>query len=219
MRLFFNTMRIYFSFTVLLVAIICLVFRTEIHSRNTSIYFFSFYYSLFLFAAISIVSCVAVVVVPLIFLTSIDEGTRQLFTSVCIFVCIFTTILILHSWRSVQLLGGYDIDSHLELIRKSNPQITDTLHSVTHHSGSQKDGYYGGNSLNPFEAVKTKNLLNRRQTCNEQVVHWTYLLRKTEALMLVQDEVRPRIIAVDGMHTHFPTVGEDALVEAKQFLS
>ena len=52
------------------------------------------------------------------------------------------------------------------------------------------ESIYGVSNLNPFEAVKTRNLLNRRQTCNEQVVHWTAMLRNTEALMLLEVEVK-----------------------------
>ena len=50
------------------------------------------------------------------------------------------------------------------------------------------DSQYGGSALNPFDAVKSKNLITRRQVCKEQMVHWSTVLRHTEAMMLVQAE-------------------------------
>ena len=47
---------------------------------------------------------------------------------------------------------------------------------------------FGGSRQNPFEAVKTKSLISRRQTCREQIQHWSKVLRHTEAMMLVQAE-------------------------------
>ena len=132
--------------------------------------------------AILIVSCVAVVAIPLTtFVTSLEEGTRQLITSSCIYFCVIWTILILNTWRTVRLVWGYDIDLHLDYARKNTLMLVDTVHTVNQKSSSQKDDSYGGYHSNPFEAVKTKNLLNRRQTCKDQVVHWNCLLRQTEA--------------------------------------
>ena len=167
--------------------------------------------------AILIVSCVAVVAIPLTtFVTSLEEGTRQLITSSCIYFCVIWTILILNTWRTVRLVWGYDIDLHLDYARKNTLMLVDTVHTVNQKSSSQKDDSYGGYHSNPFEAVKTKNLLNRRQTCKDQVVHWNGLLRQTEALMLVQEEVRPRVVAVGSGTNYFPSP-ELAKMEGKEF--
>lgn len=162
------------------------------------------------------VTCVAVVVIPLsTLISSLEEGTRQLMTSSCIYFCVVWTTLVLHTWRTVRLVWGFDIDLHLDYARKNTITQGDTVHTVNQKSSSQKDDCYGGYTSNPFEAVKTKNLLNRRQTCKEQVVHWTGLLRQTEALMLVQEEVRPRIVAVGSGTNYFPPP-ELAKVEGKE---
>ena len=47
---------------------------------------------------------------------------------------------------------------------------------------------FGGAQRNPFEAVKTKSLIGRRQICREQILHWSKVLGHTEAMMLVQAE-------------------------------
>ena len=117
------------------------------------------------------------------------------------------------------LLQGYDIDTHLHLSRKNtNVSLNDTSQTLAQQSFSTKEVNFGGYNINPYEAVKTKNLLNRRQTCKEQVTHWTGVLRQTEAEMLVQAEPRPRTIAVEGTTQYRRTeVGEIDLNEVKEF--
>lgn len=53
---------------------------------------------------------------------------------------------------------------------------------------------YGVSSTNPFEAMKTKNLLNRREVCRDQATYWSGSLRHTEALMLMQAEVNDSVL-------------------------
>ena len=62
---------------------------------------------------------------------------------------------------------------------------------------------FGGSRQNPFEAVKTKSLISRRQTCREQIQHWSKVLRHTEAMMLVQAEDES-VAPASGSHGHGP---------------
>ena len=91
--------------------------------------------------------------------------------------------------RTIQLIQNYDIDSGLVLTKMTTHRSSEFSNDPTGNSYLAGAGsMYGGSSINPFEAVKTKNYLNRRQTCNEQIAHWTRVLRHTEALMLIQAE-------------------------------
>ena len=151
------------------------------------------------FTAIIVVVGAAVIIIPLVSQSAtIAQGTKELIISTSIFVCVFFTLTFLHGGRTILLLQGYDIDSVLVLMRKPNRQLS--VLSVANDQSSNnytQNSPYGGSALNPYEAVKTKNLLNRRQTCSEQITHWTDLLRHTEALMLIQAEASPKTLVND----------------------
>jgi hypothetical protein len=93
------------------------------------------------------------------------------------------------------LIGGYDIDKDHQINKRdtSGKKVDDVAKEITRKkSYSIPELSFGGASdINPYEAVKTKNLLNRRKTCREQIKHWSQVLWNTEMMMLVQaDEMR-----------------------------
>jgi hypothetical protein len=107
----------------------------------------------------------------------------------------------LYGWKVVLLVQGYDYDVLLQLSKKKlrgtvyatgqsdsakvgDDSKIDTLSEL--HSTVPSEKKYGISNTNPFDAVKTKNLLNRREVCREQVTHWSGTLRHTEAMMLMQ---------------------------------
>ena len=140
---------------------------------------------------------VGAVIIPLTSVSNMEQGVNSVITSSCIFICVFGTFLCLHGNRTVLLLQNYDVDSHLHLRKRSSVFARSKWSSK--ENDRLPESVYGVSTMNPFEAVKSKNLLNRRQTCNEQVVHWTSVLRQTEALMLIQEDVR-RTGAEDTFH-------------------
>ena len=94
---------------------------------------------------------------------------------------------------------GYDIDKdhHIAKRRLSATNLTKVSMKIS-KDGVATSQYGGSSDMNPFEAVKTKNLLNRRKTCREQVTHWSELLRNTEMMMLMQaDDNRSMTVVKD----------------------
>lgn len=152
--------------------------------------------------AILCVIVVAVVVFPLTYVAGpLTEGARELVISVGIFVAIFATMCSLYGWKVVLLVQGYDYDVLLQLSKKKlrgtvyatgqsdlakvgdDSKIDSLLELPLTPLGEKK---FGASNKNPFDAVKTKNLLNRREVCREQLTHWSGTLRHTEAMMLMQ---------------------------------
>lgn len=125
-------------------------------------------------------------------LPNISGATRQFITSTGIFLSVYSTIVILHGRRAAQLLLNYDIDRDHQLTKKKIA-VTPLNSKAEFQRQSSilkmlSENEYGGSRQNPFEAVKTKSLISRRQTCREQILHWSKVLRHTEAMMLVQAE-------------------------------
>ena len=125
-------------------------------------------------------------------LPNISGALRQFITSTGIFLSVYSTIVILHGRRAAQLLLNYDIDRDHQLTKKKIA-VTPLNSKVEFQRQSSilkmlSENEYGGSRQNPFEAVKTKSLISRRQTCREQILHWSKVLRHTEAMMLVQAE-------------------------------
>ena len=153
--------------------------------------------------AIIIVVGTAVIIIPFVSQSAtIAQGTKELIISTSIFVCVFVTFSFLHGVRTIHLLQGYDIDSGLILVKKPKRHLS--IRTSDHDQTSKVSipgSPYGGAALNPYEAVKTKNLLNRRQTCSDQIAHWTGVLRHTEALMLIQAEAGPKTLANDDRNS------------------
>jgi hypothetical protein len=167
---------------------------------------------LIFFIAITSVIVLAVIVFPLTYSDSgISGGAKKLITSVGIFLAIMATMCSLYGWKVVKLLQGYDYDIFLHLSKKKKGTVSSVK---IEQSTRQTDGEfkstrvsiqkgaagdpplttdinvkkYGVSNTNPFEAAMTKNLLNRREICKEQIIHWNKTLRNTEAQMLMQDD-------------------------------
>ena len=151
-----------------------------------------------------IVSIVALIVLALdpFDVAGLSGGKKELIGGVGIFISVFTTIIILHWSRTLLLVRGFDIDKDLVVTKRkgtfskiSATATKDISKSSVFDEGkssvrtSQKEPLYGNSTINPFEAAKTKNLLNRRQTCRDQLTHWGNVLKNTEAMMLMQAEV------------------------------
>ena len=111
---------------------------------------------------------------------SVTEGTKEFITSVGIFIAVLCTLCCLYRWRTVTLLLGYDIDTELRLVkvnfnRKTTLPINvrlslrSTESSSDHQTRAENDFRYGVSNINPFEAMKSKNLISRKQICYEQV--------------------------------------------------
>lgn len=141
---------------------------------------------------------VAVVIFPLINTPSTISGyTKEFIQSVGIFVAIFATMGSLYGWKIVLLVQGYDYDVLLQLSKKVSKESTvsvSTRKRSQTYSVSQVPGMPSqvtaerrySVTINPFEAVKTKSLLKRREVCRGQVTQWSKNLRHTEAMMLMQ---------------------------------
>ena len=140
-------------------------------------------------------------------LPDISGGTRQFITSTGIFFSVFSTILILHGRRAAQLLLNYDIDRDHQFTKKQISISPKNSKAEFQRQSSilkmLSENEFGGSRQNPFEAVKTKSLISRRQTCREQIQHWSKVLRHTEAMMLVQAEDES-VAPASGCHGHGP---------------
>ena len=135
-----------------------------------------------------VIFCVGIIVIPLAaFLHIIDGSIKPLINSGGIFLIVLATISQLYLWSTYILMSGYDTNRDQQIVKQiRKPSIAVILHMEDDVQGT----HYGGSSnVNPFEAIKTKNLLSRRQTCREQLKHWAEVLRNTEALMLSQAEI------------------------------
>jgi hypothetical protein len=148
----------------------------------------------FLFStAIVLVCLIGIIAFPLIFmLPGIDGGTRQFICSTSIFLVLFCTLCCLHGTRTRLLLLNFDIDKTHQYVKRRNA-VSPLVSKAEFKKQSSiirtlADSQYGGSSQNPFEAVKSRNLITRRQVCKEQLTHWSKVLRHTEAMMLVQAE-------------------------------
>ena len=138
-----------------------------------------------LLTAIAFVVCATVVAFPLIYdFSKLGGGVTRFIGSMFIFVTILFTICSIHLKRTVLLLFNYDIDKDLQIVKlvAVRPERIQTLTSLAEAPSEKR---YGISSKNPFDAVKSKNLITRRQVCKEQMVHWSAVLRHTEAMMLV----------------------------------
>lgn len=98
----------------------------------------------------------------------------------------------LHGTRIRLLLLNYDIDkdhNYFKKVHSVSPLVSmSEFKKQSSLIRTLADSQYGGSAQNPFEAVKSKNLITRRLVCKEQIVHWSQILRHTEAMMLVQAE-------------------------------
>lgn len=132
-----------------------------------------------------------IVVIPLsAFLPIIVGGTKQLIISLGIFLVVLSFLSQLHSWSTCILLSGYDTNRDQQIVKRlSKPSVAVILQMEEDVQFAATNCYGGSSNINPFEAIKTKNLLSRRQTCREQLKHWSEVLRTTEALMLSQAEM------------------------------
>jgi hypothetical protein len=104
----------------------------------------------------------------------------------------FCTLCCLHGTRTRLLLLNFDIDKTHQYVKRRNA-VSPLVSKAEFKKQSSiirtlADSQYGGSSQNPFEAVKSRNLITRRQVCKEQLTHWSKVLRHTEAMMLVQAE-------------------------------
>ena len=148
----------------------------------------SSFFSYFDDAVMIVIFCVGIIVIPLAaFLHIIDGSIKPLINSGGIFLIVLATISQLYLWSTYILMSGYDTNRDQQIVKQiRKPSIAVILHMEDDVQGI----HYGGSSnVNPFEAIKTKNLLSRRQTCREQLKHWAEVLRNTEALMLSQAEI------------------------------
>ena len=111
---------------------------------------------------------------------SITEGTKEFIISIGIFLSVSCTLCSLYRWRTVTLLLGYDIDTELRLVKLNNNRRSTlptnlrlslgTMGSSSDlQSSAENEFRYGVSNVNPFEAMKSKNLISRKQTCYEQV--------------------------------------------------
>jgi hypothetical protein len=120
--------------------------------------------------AIAIVVIVAVIVFPLNYVPiGLTYGARQLIVSAGIFLAVFLTLCFLYGYKIAVLIAGYDIDATMMLSKKGTVVAAKNVlkdEESTKVSGSFK---YGNTKINPFEAEKSLNLLNRRQVCRDQV--------------------------------------------------
>lgn len=146
-----------------------------------------------------------VITFPLICtLPNISAATRQFITSTGIFLSVYCTIVILHGRRAVLLLLNYDINADHQYTKKKiavSPMSSKA--EFSRQSSILKalsENEFGGAQRNPFEAVKTKSLICRREICKEQIQHWSKVLGHTEAMMLVQAE--DESVAPSSSHQH-----------------
>jgi hypothetical protein len=116
-----------------------------------------------------------VIVFPLFYVADLNSGEKELVNSVGIFCAIFATMCSLYGYKVILLVQGYDYDVLLQLSKKgkraavsSTVQPTETPELSMTQPVEKK---FGVSNLNPFDAVKTKNLLGRREVCREQVPH------------------------------------------------
>lgn len=135
-----------------------------------------------------VIFCVGTIVIPLTaFLHVVDGSIKQLISSGGIFLVILATITQLYSWSTYILISGYDTNRDQQIVKRiRKPSIAVIIQMDDDMLASR---YGGSSNVNPFEAIRTKNLLSRRQTCREQLKHWSEVLRNTEALMLSQAEI------------------------------
>jgi hypothetical protein len=123
-------------------------------------------------------------------LPGIDGGTRQFICSTSTFLSVFCTLCCIHGTRSIFLLLNYDIDADHKFSKRINfvsPVVCST-NSVAEAEPIPED-IYGGSAQDPFEAVKSRNLIIRRLVCKEQIAHWSKKHNHTEAMMLIADDV------------------------------
>jgi hypothetical protein len=139
--------------------------------------------------------CVAAVIVfPLFYVADFNSGEKELVNSVGIFCAISATMCSLYGWKVILLLQGYDYD--VRKVRRSKEFACATAQRSEREQSSQAqqpsqvlvEKKYSASNSNPFDAVKTKNLLGRREVCREQVSHWLGTLHHTEAMMLMQGD-------------------------------
>ena len=117
----------------------------------------------------------------------IDDSSVEFIESLGFFIVVAIAIVQCYSCSTCMLLSGYDVNRDHQIIKR-RPSISTASHGVT-SSRSFGDSQYGGSTyVHPVEAMKTRNLLTRKQTCEEQVKYWSDLLRNTEALMVSQAE-------------------------------
>lgn len=122
---------------------------------------------------------------PLIFdYKNLGGGMTRFIESMFVFVCVFFTMLSLHLKRTALLLFNYDIDKDLQIVKRASvrPEKLQRVKSLLEVPSDMK---FGTTSRNPFEVVKSKNLITRRQVCKDQISHWSKVLSHTEAMMLV----------------------------------
>ena len=136
---------------------------------------------------------IGIISFPLIFnLPDMTGGTRQFICSTSVFLSVFCTMCCLHGTRIRLLLLNYDIDkdhNYFKKVHSVSPLVSmSEFKKQSSLIRTLADSQYGGSAQNPFEAVKSKNLITRRLVCKEQIVHWSQILRHTEAMMLVQAE-------------------------------
>lgn len=118
----------------------------------------------------------------------ISESSHEFITSLGFFIVVAISIVQCYSCSTCMLLSGYDVSRDQQIVkRRSSTSIASQGVESIRFLG---DNQYGGSSnVNPFEAIKTRNLLARKQTCEEQLRHWSEMLRNTEALMVSQAEM------------------------------
>jgi hypothetical protein len=134
------------------------------------------------------VICASVVAFPLIYdFSKLGGGVTRFIDSMFIFTCVLFTMFSLHFKRTSLLLFNYDIDKDLQIIKRVAVR-PEKAHTLTSSVEAPSEKRYGISSKNPFDAVKSKNLITRRQVCKEQMTHWSKVLRHTEAMMLVTFE-------------------------------
>ena len=115
----------------------------------------------------------------------IDDTSFEFIASLGFFIVVAIAIMQCYSCSTCMLLSGYDVNRDHQIIKRRS-SISTASHGVT--SGrSFGDSQYGGSTyFHPVEAMKSRNLMTRKQTCEEQLKYWSDLLRNTEALMVSQ---------------------------------
>lgn len=163
-------------------------------------------------------------VFPIVYLLpNITGSNRQTIVGGGIFVSVFSTICILHGSRTLLLFQGYDIDKDQNNVlrrRKLSTVQIDEMNKVRTGVSGSMESLYGVSMVNPYEAVKTKYLLNRRQICREQIIHWSTVLRSTEAMMLMQaDSELIDHQAATNVHIQHQLKEKPALLRSSEELS
>jgi hypothetical protein len=144
----------------------------------------------FSWTAIVLVSLTTIISFPMMFnLPGIDGGTRQFICSTSTFLSVFCTLCCLHGTRSIFLLLNYDIDSDHRFRKRIDfvSPVVDSTNSVAEAEPVPED-IFGGSAQDPFEAVKSRNLIIRRLVCKQQIAHWSMKHNYTEAMMLIADD-------------------------------